>query len=55
VTNPRSRIFSLPLLNRGVRLEVVPIFEIQSFILAVEFSHTFFSALNDGVDVVDGR
>lgn len=47
-----SEVFAFPLLNGVLGLEVRQVFEVQAFVLGVEFRGTFFAAVDDGVNVV---
>jgi len=40
------------LLHGGIRLEIIEILKIETFILAVELCCTFLTALNNSIDVV---
>lgn len=42
-THPRTKILTLPLLNRGIRIKVTQILEIEALVLAVQLHRSFFA------------
>ena len=50
-TYPTAEIFTLPLLYRGLRLEVAEIFKVKSLIATVQFCRPFFSPCDDCIYV----
>jgi hypothetical protein len=51
-TNPATEVFSVPLLDRGLWLEVGEVVEIQTFVFGIQLRCTLLTPRNDAVNVV---
>lgn len=52
LSHSRTEILAFPLLNRGLRLEVAKILQVQAFVFVVQFYGSLLSSLYDGINII---